>query len=295
MAHSVSPLHDAVGVELSGLDLGDGSASEAVESLRDRVHRHGCALLRGQSLPPAALARLGRALGEPLPPYRPQYSLPDFPEIIGVGNLVEDGEVVAYLNRGGIEWHSDSPGSSRPPEVSLLYCLESVLPDGGGETGFASTVSGYRALPDALKARIETLELVHSFNTFNDQVARYEESTVPTQDGALRERNRDTSDPMVQRHPATGARHLYVSHAMVKRIPGLDHAEGMKLVMEVVERATAPHLIYKHVWQPGDLMVFDNRGCLHTPFPYAYDDFPRTRRLLHQIIVGGRASSVLGV
>ncbi len=72
MAHSVSPLHDAVGVELSGLDLEDGAQPAAVESLRDCVHRHGCALLRGQSLPPPALARLGRALGEPLPPYRPQ-------------------------------------------------------------------------------------------------------------------------------------------------------------------------------------------------------------------------------
>ena len=147
MALTVKTLHDAVGVELSGLDLAEDAAPETVETLRDCVHRHGCALLRGQSLPPAALSRLGRALGEPLPPYRPQYSLPGFPEIIGVGNLVEDGEVMAYLNRGGVEWHSDSPGSSRPPEVSLLYCLESDLPDGGGETGFASTVSGYDDFP----------------------------------------------------------------------------------------------------------------------------------------------------
>ena len=286
----LKPLHDAVGVELLGLELAGGGSTAAVEVLRDCAQRHGCALLPGQDMPPAALSRLGRALGEPLPPYRPQYSLVDFPEIVRVGNLVENGEVAAYLNRGGVEWHTDSPGSSRPPEASLLYCLESVLPDGGGETGFASTVSGYRALPDALKSRIENLELVHSFNTFNDRVAGYQDSAVPAQADDLRARNRDTSDPIVQCHPATGARHLYVSHAMVRRIPGMDHAEGMKLVMEVVEHATAPELIYKHVWRPGDLMVFDNRSCLHTPFPYAYDDFPRTRRLLHQIIVGGRAN-----
>jgi taurine dioxygenase len=288
MAHELKPLHEAVGVEIAGLDLGDGSASAAVATLRDCVHRHGCALLRGQDLAPATLAGLGRALGEPLPPYRPQYSLPDFPEIVRVGNTLEGGAPAAYLNRGGVEWHSDSPGSARPPAASLLYCLESVLPDGGGETGFASTVSGYRALPDALKARIEDLELVHSFNTFNDRVARYEHSTVPPQEGELRERNRDTRDPIVQRHPATGQRHLYVSHAMVKAVPGLDFEAGMALVMEVVSHATASHLIYKHAWRPGDLMVFDNRACLHTPFPYAYDDYPRTRRLLHQIIVGGR-------
>ena len=290
MAHDLTPLHKAVGVEILGLDLGEGDAPAALAVLRDCASRHGCALMRGQELPPAALSRLGRALGEPLPPYRPQYSLPDFPEIIRVGNTLEDGRVTAYLNRGGVEWHSDSPGSSRPPEASLLYCLESVLPDGGGETGFASTVSGYRALPDALKARIEGLELVHSFNTFNDRVARYADSTVPAQAGELRERNRDTRDPLVQRHPATGRRHLYVSHAMVKAVPGLDFEDGMALVMEVVGHATAPHLVYKHVWRPGDLMVFDNRSCLHTPFPYAYDDYPRTRRLLHQIIVGGRTT-----
>jgi alpha-ketoglutarate-dependent taurine dioxygenase len=290
MTLSVTPLHDAVGVELAGLDLGNGAAPAAVATLVDCVHRHGCALMRGQELAPAALARLGRALGEPLPPYRPQYSLPAFPEIIRVGNLVEDGHVVTYLNRGGVEWHADSPGSTRPPGLSLLYCLESHLPDGGGETGFASTVSGYRALPAALKARIEKLALVHSFNTFNDQVARYRDSTVPAQAGDLRERNRDTLDPMVQTHPATGARHLYVSHAMVKAIPGKDFAAGMQLVLEAVACATAPDLVYKHVWRPGDLMVFDNRGCLHTPFPYAYDDYPRTRRLLLQIITGGKAA-----
>jgi taurine dioxygenase len=278
-------LHDAVGVELGGLDLGAHFSPEAVETVRDAVHRHGFALLRDQDLPPPALARLARALGEPLAPYRPQYSHPEVPEIVRIGNLVEDGEVVTYLNRGGVEWHSDSPGSSWPPGYTLLHCLESALPDGGGETGFVSTVAGYRALSDALKGRIEGLDLVHSFNTFNDRVAGYADSTVPAQGGDLRDRNRDTRDPVVQTHPATGERHLYVSHAMVKRVPGMDFDEGMKLVMAIVAQATAPHLVYKHVWSPGDLVVFDNRGSLHTPFPYAFDDWPRTRRLLHQIII----------
>jgi len=283
MAHDLPPLHEAVGVEIAGLDLGDGSASDAVATLRDCVHRHGCALLRGQSLP--ALSRLGRALGELLPPYRPQYSLVDFPEIIRVGNPVEDGKAVAYLNRGGVEWHSDSPGSSRPPEASLLYCLESVL-------------------PDRLKARIEDLELVHSFNTFNDQVARYKESTVPAQDGDLRTRNRDTSDPIVQCHPATGARHLYVSHAMVKRIPDMDFDEGMALVMEVVGHVTAPQLIYKHVWRPATSCVRQPKLPPHPfplrlrrlsahPAPVAPDH--RRRAALHEKVRQPRYLSGLGI
>jgi len=278
-------LHPAVGIELHDLDL---TAPGDVEAMRHGVHRHGCVLLRNQDLPPARLSRLARQLGVPLPPYRPQYSLAEFPEIIRVGNLTEDGTVATYLNRGGVEWHSDSPGSPRAPGYSLLYCLESEIPDGGGETWFASTVSGYRALPDALKRRIEDVVVVHSFNTFNDLVASYADSTVLAQEGALRTRNRDTADRLVQCHPATGERHFYVSPAMVKSIRGLSLDDGMALIAEVVETATAPSRVYKHVWAANDLVVFDNRLCLHTPFPYAYDDYPRTRRLLHQIIIGAR-------
>jgi taurine dioxygenase len=266
----------------------DIAGTVAAEDIRECVHRHSFALLRGLHLEPADLSALANHLGVPLPPYRPQYSLPGWPEIVRIGNIREDGEVVTYLNRGGIEWHSDSPGSSRPPGYSLLYCLESTVPDGGGETGFVSTASGYAAMDEDLRRRLDGIQLVQSFNTFNDTVASYDGSTVPAQQGELRDRNRDTIDNLVQTHPATGARHVYVSYSMVKEVVGQSLDSGMELIMQVVDALTRPHLVYRHNWQPGDLIVFDNRTCLHTPFPYAFDDFPRTRRLLYQIIIGGR-------
>ncbi len=48
---------ELLGLDLTDLDLGDGAAPAAVETLRDCVHRHGCALMRGQSLPPPAGTR----------------------------------------------------------------------------------------------------------------------------------------------------------------------------------------------------------------------------------------------
>ncbi|MEM1200044.1 MAG: TauD/TfdA family dioxygenase [Pseudomonadota bacterium] len=283
MAESLKPLHPCVGAELT--EPQDAAAGH----LRQMAAEHGCVLLRGRELKPSDLLDLAHGLGTPLPPYRPQYSVAGCPEVVQVGNLQEDGEVRVYLNKGGVEWHSDSPGSSHPAGCSLLYCLESEIPDGGGETGFASTVSGYRELPAHLRAEIADVELVHSFNTFNDKVAEYADSPVPAQDGELRTRNADTTDPLVQTHPLTGERLIYVSHAMVKGILGVEAAQGRALISDVLERITAAERIYKHLWQPGDLMIFDNRSCLHTPFPYAYDDYPRTRRLLHQIIIGGDA------
>ena len=285
MAAPLKPLHPDVGVELPALDL---AAPHALGMVQNAAARHGCALLRGQDLSAAQLLRFAHRLGVPLPPYRPQYSAPGYPEVVQVGNVAEGGAASVYLNRGGVEWHTDSPGSSHPAGCSLLYCLESEIPDGGGETGFASTVSGYRALPDAVKAEIADLKLVHSFNTFNDQVAAYTDSAVQVQDGALRERNADTIDPLVQTHPLTGERLVYASHAMVKGFEGIGLEQGRALVEGLVGQMTKPDRIYKHGWQTGDLMVFDNRSCLHTPFAYAYDDYPRTRRLLYQVIIGGR-------
>ncbi len=282
----LSSLHKDVGVELAPLDLANPNAADVV---RHAAARHGCALLRGMDLDPGELIRLARRLGVPLAPYRPQYSVPGFPEVVQIGNLLEDGAASVYLNRGGVEWHSDSPGSARPAGCSMLYCLESEIPDGGGETGFASTVSGYRALPSQTKSEIAPLKLVHSFNTFNDQVAAYAGSQVAAQDGDLRARNQDTSDDLVQTHPLTGERLIYVSHAMVKGYVGIDPEQGRALIMDLVAQMTSPDRIYKHTWRRGDLVVFDNRSCLHTPFPYAYDDYPRTRRLLHQVIIGARS------
>lgn len=282
----LKPLHVEVGVELAPLDL---TSSDASTRVRIAAARHGCALLRGMDLDPDQLLKFANHLGVPLAPYRPQYSVPGYAEIVQVGNRVESGAASAYLNKGGVEWHTDSPGSAQPAGCSLLYCLESEIPDGGGETGFASTVSGYTALPCQMKAQIEGLKLVHSFNTFNDQVAAYAGSQVPAQDGELRARNADTIDDLVQTHPLTGDRLVYVSHAMVKGFVGIAPDEGRSLVMALVEQMTDPERIYKHEWRAGDLMVFDNRSCLHTPFPYAYDDYPRTRRLLHQVIIGARS------
>ena len=189
MTISLHTINPGVGVEIRGISGDAIDSHDALEKIRDATHHHACALLRELEIEPERLSGLAHGLGVPLPPYRPQYSLLEWPEIVQIGNIRVNGEVAAYLNRGGIEWHTDSPGSSHSPGYTLIYCLESDIPDGGGETGFASTVTGYAILPEALKDKIVDLKLVQSFNTFNDQVANYDYSTVPAQAGDLRARN----------------------------------------------------------------------------------------------------------
>ena len=215
------PLHPSVGAEVRGLDLSVALDGESFAALRAGVHRWGFVLARGQELSPAAEMSLAHRFGDPLPAYRPEFSHADHDPLVRLGNVREGGKVTTYMNTGGIEWHTDSPGSSRPPGVSMIYCVESEMPDGGGETEFVSTVTGYRTLPAVLRARIADLTLTHSFNSFNDKASAYAGTNVAAQSGRLRARNNDTHDAIVQTHPATGKPHLYVSHLMVKAVPGL--------------------------------------------------------------------------
>ena len=39
--------------------------------------------------------------------------------------------------------------------------------------------------------------------------------------------------------------------------------ESRKLLDDLLERATQPELVYRHPWQVGDTVVWDNRCLLH--------------------------------
>ena len=52
----------------------------------------------------------------------------------------------------------------------------------------------------------------------------------------------------------------------------------------MIERATRPQDIYRHVWEPGQLVIWDNRCLLHRGTGYDADKY---RRLMRQTRVRG--------
>jgi alpha-ketoglutarate-dependent taurine dioxygenase len=44
--------------------------------------------------------------------------------------------------------------------------------------------------------------------------------------------------------------------------------EGRALLLELLDRSTAPELVYRHEWKVGDLVIWDNRGVLHRACRY---------------------------
>src|SRR5690606_8718105 len=68
--------------------------------------------------------------------------------------------------------------------------------------------------------------------------------------------------PLVRRHPVSGRELLFVG-AHASHVAELSVAARRLLLMDLLEHATQPRFVYRHVWQPADLVMWDNRSTLH--------------------------------
>jgi Taurine catabolism dioxygenase TauD, TfdA family len=69
---------------------------------------------------------------------------------------------------------------------------------------------------------------------------------------------------LVRRHPGSGRNALCIgSHA--SHIVGMAAHEGQALLAELIEFATQPQFVYRHKWQVGDLVIWDNRCTCTAP------------------------------
>jgi alpha-ketoglutarate-dependent 2,4-dichlorophenoxyacetate dioxygenase len=146
-----------------------------------------------------------------------------------------------------------------------------VIPPAGGDTEFADTRAAYDALPEAIKQRLNGLVAEHSLWHSRAKLGGY----VPTED----ERNALPSarHPLVRRHPGSGRSALYIgSH--VSHIVGMPIGEGQALLAELIAFATQPQFVYRHRWQVGDLVIWDNRCTMHRATPFEATDHVRDMR-----------------
>ena len=90
--------------------------------------------------------------------------------------------------------------------------------------------------------------------------------------------------PLVRTHPETGRKAIYINPIRVEGIVGLDHKEALPLLDDLLAHATQPRFIYRHQWQPGDLVMWDNRCLLHK----ANGDYDMAQlRYLYRVMLQG--------
>jgi len=178
---------------------------------------------------------------------------------IDIANVGADGEIMAR-DAGSITssianqfWHTDSSFMKTVAKYSLLSAR--VIPETGGDTEFADMRAAYDALRDDLRTMVADLIGEHHALYSRTLLGnRYTEDQVAGMPPA--------KWPLVRTHPVTGRKHLFTP-IHISRIVGMSVPEARMLVNELIEHATQPHFVYRHKWQPDDLVMWDNRCTLH--------------------------------
>jgi taurine dioxygenase len=269
-----------IGAEINDLDLAQPLSDDCFAAIETTFNERSVLCLRHQTLTEPQFIDFASRFGHIEPIFLTHYAHPQYPEILLVSNIKENGRDIGHADAGRV-WHSDMSYTSSPPRATMLYALEVPMEHGValGSTQFASAAAAYDHLPEAMQTRLEGLRAVH-------QVAgRRKQTGTGQQDHHLREQQPSVIHPVARTHPLTGRKCLYVNKGECQAIEGLETAAALALIEDLADRIVSPLFRYVHQWRVGDLLMWDNCSVQHlATFDY---EWPQHRRLMHRITVGG--------
>jgi alpha-ketoglutarate-dependent taurine dioxygenase len=184
----------------------------------------------------------------------------------------------ADLLLGTFAWHFDGTNDEFPPRATMLSPRR--LSETGGQTEFANMYAAYEDLPASDKRLVDGLKVVHDRETLGRAL-----NPNPSEAELTRWRARPSKVcPLVWNH-VSGRKSLVLGQK-AKSVVGMDPAEGRALIARMQSWATQPHYVYRHEWQIGDLLIWDNTGVIHRAEPYPLDS---GRLLTRTTLVGEEA------
>ena len=280
---NIVPNKAVLGAEVRGIDLKSLDDAEFAAFMR-AWHQHEVLLVRGQTLSDQDLVAFSRRFGDldwaPVQETGRRF-VEGIPEIYIVSNVKLNGEPIGSLGSGEAVWHTDMSYLEVPPMASMLYALE--IPPVGGNTSFCSMYAIYDALPAGLKQRIAGLRIKHD-GTYNSG-GYVRQGVTPTDDPRA---SPGAVHPLVCTHPDTGRQMLYLGRRRNAYLLGLELAESEALLDALWQYVEQPEFSWEHVWQVGDLVMWDNRCTMHRRDPF--DD--TARRVMHRTQIKGSARPV---
>jgi len=263
MALTTVALTPRIGTEIR-TDIESLLSGKDAAEIRELLQQRGVLVLRGLRLDRDQQLAFSRTLGR----VQPQ----------GEGGIFKisidpaESPGAEYL-KGSFFWHIDGACDDVPNFAATLNAR--TLSRTGGSTYFANTYAAYEELSDADKSACEQLRVVHSFE-FSQRFVNPEPGSVELSYWQMRT---PKVHPLVWKHQS-GRRSLVLG-APADHVESMDVAQGRALLTRLREWSTQPQFVYRHDWQPGDLLIWDNTGTMHRVDAYPVEE----GRLMHRTTI----------
>ena len=254
----VRQLGTALGAELLGLDLAAGVDDETVAAIRAVFLEHQVICIRDQQAmtPDDQLAFAARWGEVAIHPYVP--SIDGYP---GIMRIYDPNPITQT-------WHADTTHATSPPALTLL--LARTLPPVGGDTMFSSAYRVFESLSPGLQTMLEGLRAVHHGTELAAEAGLDREAVT-------------TTHPVVRTHPETGRKAIFVNGNYVSNFEGWSEEDSAPLLQYLYDQVARPEHTYRHRWQEGDLIIWDNRCTQHAVIA----DTAGAERDLHRVTIAG--------
>jgi alpha-ketoglutarate-dependent taurine dioxygenase len=263
-------LGDRVGAEVKGVDRERLLADEDLPAAcLEALEANGALVFRDLHIDDATQVAFSRKLGEV-----EVFGKGELPEIFRVTLDPAKNPVAAYL-KGTFDWHIDGCTEDVPIMATMLSAH--AVADTGGETEFASTYGAYDDLSDEEQERFESVRVVHTI----EAAQRLAFPDPSPEEVAIWRKRPAKVHPLVWRHRS--GRCSLVLGATTDHVVGMGRDEGRALLDDLLARSTTPDRVYRHQWNVGDVVIWDNRGVLHRACPYD----PSSPRDMHRTTFAG--------
>ncbi|MBV9248782.1 MAG: TauD/TfdA family dioxygenase [Acetobacteraceae bacterium] len=274
MSCTITPLTEHTGAEVRGVDLREPIDAETKAELNRAFVNHHVLVIRTQDFSPEHFKVAAQVFGELQPHDKKAHHVPGYPDVYYVSNdEVVDGRRIIP----GETFHTDHSNHPAPPKATTLFAVQ--LPLRGGDTQYVNMHRAYDDLPEEMKQRIEGLSAVHVY------LSKYSPRPLGGIDTeSVRALPPPGIHPLVHTHRENGRKALYLNPVRMESIPGLDDAEALTLIDQLMRHATQKKYEYRHQWRLGDMVIWDNRSVMHQANP----DYDMTeRRYLYRLMLKG--------
>lgn len=273
MPLDLEPVGEEFVARATGVDLARLLGEQDRQAIVAACDRYAVLVFPGQHLTPEELVRFGNAFGEVDTTLQKKLlnhvqnrlgmdTVTDISNVDAEGRVAGPDHWQTITTVGNRFWHSDGSYKDLPIRYSILNAVTAV--EYGGETQYADLRAAYDSLDDVTRDLIaDKVGVFWSHNTrdwLKIPDTEAERSAFP------------------KAHPGSGRKVLWCD-SKVWAIEGMPLPEGRALAHELIEHIGRREHVYSHKWQPGDLVMYDNRATVHRGRRFIHSERREMRRV----------------